>query len=330
MDKFQNKYNDYKRLIDDKTSSFIQKNEPVTLYKPLKYILNGGGKRIRPVLLLFSCEAAGGNPLDAVNAAIAVEILHNFTLIHDDIMDNADSRRGKETIHKVWDSNVAILAGDNLVGLAYESLLKTQSADISKVVKEFTTGIIEVCEGQSFDKEFEIRKDVTLTDYMMMIDKKTSKLLETSAAIGALIANANPDEYDALKLFARNLGLAFQIQDDLLDILGDEKKFGKKIGGDIIEGKKTYLLLKAIELVDKEPDKSRVLKIVSDSGIRPGFEKEIENIKKIYSDYGVIKEAREEIEHYTKEAENYLSVFRNNEAKEMLKWFSRMLLGRSH
>jgi geranylgeranyl diphosphate synthase type II len=330
MDKFQNKYNDYKRLIDDKISSFIQKNEPVTLYKPLKYILNGGGKRIRPVLLLFSCEAAGGNPLDAVNAAIAVEILHNFTLIHDDIMDNADSRRGKETIHKVWDSNVAILAGDNLVGLAYESLLKTQSADISKVVKEFTTGIIEVCEGQSFDKEFEIRKDVTLTDYMMMIDKKTSKLLETSAAIGALIANANPDEYDALKLFARNLGLAFQIQDDLLDILGDEKKFGKKIGGDIIEGKKTYLLLKAIELVDKEPDKSRVLKIVSDSGIRPGFEKEIENIKKIYSDYGVIKEAREEIEHYTKEAENYLSVFRNNEAKEMLKWFSRMLLGRSH
>ncbi len=330
MDKFQNKYNDYKRLIDDKISSFIQKNEPVTLYKPLKYILDGGGKRIRPVLLLFSCEAAGGNALDAVNAAIAVEILHNFTLIHDDIMDNADSRRGKETIHKVWDSNVAILAGDNLVGLAYESLLKTQSADISKVAKEFTTGIIEVCEGQSFDKEFEVRKDVNLDEYLMMIDKKTSKLLETSAAIGALIANANPDKYDALKLFARNLGLAFQIQDDLLDILGDEKKFGKKTGGDLIEGKKTFLLLKAIELVNKEPDKSRILKIVSDSGIKSGFETEIENIKKIYVDYGVIKDAREEIERYTKLAENYLSVFENDEMKEMLKWFSRMLLGRSH
>ena len=330
MDKFQTKYNDYKRLIDDKISSFIQKNEPAALYEPLKYILEGGGKRIRPVLLFFSCEAAGGNPLDAVNAAIAVEILHNFTLIHDDIMDNADSRRGKETIHKVWDSNVAILAGDNLVGLAYESLLETQSSNIVKVVKEFTTGIIEVCEGQSFDKEFEVRKDVTLNEYMMMIDKKTSKLLETSAAIGALIANADEDKYDALKLFARNLGLAFQIQDDLLDILGDEKKFGKKIGGDLIEGKKTYLLLKAIELVNKEPDKSRVLKIVSEGGIKSGFETEIENIRNIYDDYGVIKKAREEIEHYTKEAENYLSVFGNDETKEMLKWFSRMLLGRSH
>ncbi len=329
MDKYLQKYNGYKKLIDDKISSFIKKDNPASLYKPLKYILDGGGKRIRPVLLLFACEAAGGYPEDALNAAIAVEVLHNFTLIHDDIMDNADSRRGKDTIHKKWDLNVAILAGDNMVGLAYKALCETNCKNISEIVKEFTNGIIEVCEGQSYDKEFELRNDVTLDEYLMMIDKKTSKLLETSASIGALIANESGNKYNALKLFAHNLGIAFQIQDDLLDILSDEKVFGKKKGGDLIEGKKTYLLLKALELVKSEPDKSRIMKIIADNGIKTDIERNITQIKKIYQDYGIVESAKNEVERYTKEAENYISIFEDNDTQNMLKWFSRMLLGRS-
>ena len=330
MNKYQQKYNKYKELIDNRISFFIKKDEPVSLYKPLKYILEAGGKRIRPVLLLFACEAAGGKPENAVNAALAVEVLHNFTLIHDDIMDNAGSRRGRDTIHKKWDSNIAILAGDNMVGLAYKALCETENVNILAIVKEFTNGIIEVCEGQSYDKEFESRNDVTLEEYLLMIDKKTSKLLETCAAIGALIANNSTEKYDALKLFARNLGLAFQIQDDLLDILGDEKKFGKTKGGDLIEGKKTYLLLKALELVDKEPDKSLLMKIVNDNGIKINIDNTIAKIKRIYLKYGVVESAGYEVERYTKEAENYLSVFKDDDTKAMLNWFSRMLLGRSY
>ena len=329
MDKYLQKYNGYKKLIDDKISSFIKKDNPASLYKPLKYILDGGGKRIRPVLLLFACEASGGNPENALNAAIAVEVLHNFTLIHDDIMDNADSRRGKDTIHKKWDLNVAILAGDNMVGLAYKALCETNCINIFEIVKEFTNGIIEVCEGQSYDKEFELRNDVTLDEYLMMIDKKTSKLLETSASIGALIANESGNKHNALKLFAHNLGIAFQIQDDLLDILSDEKVFGKKKGGDLIEGKKTYLLLKALELVHKEPDRSCIMKIVKDNGIKTDIEKNIAQIKKIYQEYGIVESAQNEVERYTKEAENYINIFEDNDTKNMLIWFSRMLLGRS-
>jgi len=329
MNEIQKKYIAYKNIIDNKIISFIEKTTPESLYQPIKYILAGGGKRIRPVLLMFACEAVGGNPENAIDAALAVEILHNFTLIHDDIMDNASFRRGRETIHKKWNENIAILAGDNMVGLAFQSLLETKSQRIQEIAKEFTKGIIEVCEGQSYDKEFEARKDVTIEEYIFMINKKTSKLLEVCTGIGALIGNADDKKYSALKNYALNLGIAFQIQDDLLDISGDEKKFGKKIGGDIIEGKKTYLLLNALNMVNKEPDKKIILEIIENNGLKTYNKDIIDNIRRIYNEYGVVRVSQIEIKKYTKEAEKYLDVLETPDSKEILKWFSRMLLGRS-
>lgn len=228
MNKYYDRYINYKTQIDERLFNFIEEEHPKSLYEPLKYILSGGGKRIRPMILIFCCEAIGGTIEDSIDAAVAIEILHNFTLVHDDIMDNADTRRGRATIHNKWDLNIAILAGDELIGLAYKSLLMTNSPNIGEIARVFTNGIIEVCEGQSYDKEFESRESVSVSEYLMMIRKKTSKLLETCAAVGAYIGNGSPEQVENLMNYAKNLGLAFQIQDDLLDITADENAFGKK------------------------------------------------------------------------------------------------------
>jgi len=322
-------YSDYKKRIDDILASSIDKKEPRTLYEPLKYVLEGGGKRIRPMMVIFSCEVAGGSPEDALNASVAMELLHNFTLVHDDIMDNADTRRGRGTIHKKWNDNVAILCGDHLIGLAYMYLLKTKSGRLDEIVKAFTEGIIEVCEGQSYDKEFEVRRDVTLDEYIMMIGKKTAKMLETSAAIGALIGSGDVEQVENIKKYASNIGLAFQILDDLLDITANESEFGKKSGGDLVEGKKTYLLLKAREVVNDKADKEKIENIIINNGLGKVNDDKIYEIKNIYEKYGVINSAQKEIEKYTLLADRYLNTFPDGEAKERLKWFSKMLMSRS-
>jgi geranylgeranyl diphosphate synthase, type II len=326
MINYEKQYSRYKNIIDKKLDGFISKKYPVGVYSPLKYILSGGGKRIRPVLLMLCCEAAEGKIKYAKNAAIAVETLHNFTLIHDDIMDNADTRRGRETIHKKWERDTAILSGDALLGLAYESLLKTKSPRIGEIARVFTQGTIEVCEGQSYDKEFELKKNVSLDEYIMMINKKTSQLLVCCAKIGVLIGNGKKVILDALANYALNLGLAFQIQDDLLDVFADEKKFGKKIGGDIREGKKTYLLLRGLETVKNKKDKTLLESIIKNKGLKK--ESEILEVKKIYEENGVIDSAIKEIESYTSLANSYLEKIKNKNSKEMLMWFSYMLLKR--
>ncbi len=327
MINFGNRYSKYKSLIDKNLNSFILKKFPSGIYDPLRYILSGGGKRIRPVLLMLCCEAAEGKAKDALSAALAVETLHNFTLIHDDIMDNADTRRGRETIHKKWDRDTAILAGDALLGLAYDSLLKTNSPRIGEIAEVFTNGIIEVCEGQSYDKEFETKKKVSLGEYIMMINKKTSQLLVCCAKIGVLIGNRNKSLLDAVENYAVNLGLAFQIQDDLLDIFADEKKFGKKIGGDIREGKKTYLLLKGLEIVKDKKDKALLESVIANKGLKK--ESDILAVKKIYEKYGIIDFAGNEIEKYTARANGYLNKIKNKNARFMLSGFSYMLLNRN-
>ena len=327
MNDYYEQYINYKTQIDERLFSFIDKEQPKSLYEPLKYVLSGGGKRIRPMILILSCEVFGGKLKDAVDAAVAIEILHNFTLVHDDIMDNADTRRGRDTIHKKWDTDIAILAGDELVGLAYKSLLKTKSHRIGDIAKAFTEGIIEVCEGQSFDKEFELRRDVKLEEYIMMIGKKTSKLLETCAVIGTLIGNGTKEQLETMRKFAENIGLAFQIQDDLLDIIADEKKFGKKIGGDLREGKKTFLLIKALEIVKESDDRRKLQSVIVNKGVKS--ESEIIEIKKIYEDNEVISSAQKEVEEYTHKANDFLEKISESDAKEMLKWFSQLLLGRS-
>lgn len=322
-------YLQYKKRVDEILSGSVKLQKPETLYNPIKYILSGGGKRIRPMMVIFACEAAGGKIDDALNASVAMEMLHNFTLVHDDIMDNADTRRGHETVHKKWNENVAILTGDQLIGLAYSYLLKTKSPRFREIVKSFTEGIIEVCEGQSFDKEFEERKDVSLDEYLMMIRKKTAKMLETSAVIGALIGNGSEEQINNIRNYAANIGLAFQIQDDLLDINAVEREFGKKIGGDLVEGKKTYLLLRATEVVKDEKDKLKILNIINNNGLKSDDTDKISEIKNIYEKYSVIESAQKEIEHYTKLADNYLNTLPGGEYKERLKWFSEMLMGRS-
>lgn len=281
------------------------------------------------MMVLFCCEAVGGKFEDAMNASAALEMLHNFTLVHDDIMDNADSRRGRETVHKKWNSSVAILTGDQLIGLAYSYLSKTNSIRLDEITDIFTNGIIEVCEGQSYDKEFEARKDVTLDEYMMMIRKKTAKMLETSAAIGAIIGNADDVELNNIKNYAMNIGLAFQIQDDLLDVVADENEFGKKIGGDLVEGKKTFLLLKALESVKNPDDREKIMEIVLNNGLSEWDEIRISEIRNIYERHGVFESAQTEIENFTRLADEFLDTLPDGDPKERLKWFSEMLMSRS-
>jgi geranylgeranyl diphosphate synthase, type II len=307
--------------------SFIEKKIPSGLYEPMNYVLSGGGKRIRPMITILSCEAFGGKFDDAVHAAVAMEILHNFTLVHDDIMDNADTRRSLETVHRKWDVSTAILAGDGLLGLAYRSLLKTDSSRISEIAKVFTESMIEVCEGQSYDTEFENRNDVTHDEYLMMIGMKTSRLLEACSMIGVIIADGSAEDINIMRNYSENIGLAFQIQDDLLDITADEKEFGKMIGGDIKKGKKTYLLIKALEEAVKEDDRKILQKASSqNNGIS---DEDVLKVKSIYQELGIINDASQQVESYTRKANDFLEKLPSSDAKEMLKWFSGMLLDRS-
>lgn len=319
-------YLNFKKKIDDILFSLIDRKYPATLYEPIRYLLSSGGKRIRPMMVMFACEATGEDPEKSVNAAVAMELLHNFTLVHDDIMDNANTRRGFQTIHKKWNENVAILTGDLLIGLAYKYLFKTETLRLKETADEFTGGIIEVCEGQSFDKEFEERDNVTLDEYMMMIKKKTAKMLEISAAIGALTGNADKDLLNNLKKFALNTGLAFQIQDDLLDITADESELGKKIGGDILERKKTFLLIKATETVSGA-DRNLIMDIINRPDLNISDEI-ILQVKDIYIKQGITEAARSEIEIFTNKADDYLSNIKNNSSVDRLKWFSAMLMER--
>ena len=199
MKPFIVQYQRYKDIVDRQLRLSIKKNEPRSLYQPVQYVLSGGGKRIRPLLVLLACEAVGGSTRQAQHAAVAIEILHNFTLVHDDIMDNAPSRRGRPTVHTKWDTSIAILVGDELVALAYRELLKTQSPYIARVADIFTEGVVEVCEGQAYDKEFEARKHVSLEEYLLMIGKKTGKMVSVASEIGAVIGGGSAAEIRALK-----------------------------------------------------------------------------------------------------------------------------------
>jgi geranylgeranyl diphosphate synthase type II len=324
MKSFNNKYLKYRTVIDQRLSAAIRKNEPVSLYEPTKYVLAAGGKRIRPLLILLSCEAVGGSMNQALHAAVAIEVLHNFTLVHDDIMDNASSRRGRATVHVRWDTNTAILVGDELVALAYRELLKTRSRAIAHVADVFTEGVVQVCEGQSFDKEFETLNDVSLNDYLLMISKKTGKLFSVSSEIGALIGGGTEREIRALRAFGTSLGRAFQIQDDLLDIMADEQELGKRIGGDILEGKKTILLIQAFERA-KGKDRTVIRTVIEKKRITP---KIIPVVKEIYERLGVIQSAKQWIDRDIRQATLQLMKLRDTQARTMLFRFSDMVLNR--
>lgn len=224
--------------------------KPAGLYEPIAYTMEQGGKRLRPLFVLISNQMFGGNPEEALPAATAIEIFHNFTLLHDDIIDRAPLRRGYETVYQKWNTNIAILSGDTMFAIAYGELAKSSPALLPGLMKIFTQTAIEVCEGQQFDIDFEEQNDVRLSDYINMIRLKTAVLLAASLKIGAIIAEAEADEADKIYQFGLNLGIAFQLQDDLLDAFGDQSVFGKQTGGDIAANKKTVLYLKALEKAD--------------------------------------------------------------------------------
>ncbi len=229
--------------------------EPQNLYTPVDYILQLGGKRLRPLLTLIACDVVSGSYEKALPAAMAVETFHNFTLVHDDIMDEAPLRRGKETVHEKWDINTGILSGDAMLILAYQYFENYEPIIFQKLAKLFSKTALEVCDGQQLDVDFETRNDVTISEYIKMITLKTSVLVGAALKMGAIVGEANKEEAQGLYNFGVNLGIAFQLQDDFLDTFGNPETFGKQIGGDIIENKKTYLYLKCLEVADKEDQK---------------------------------------------------------------------------
>jgi geranylgeranyl diphosphate synthase type II len=324
MDRYIKLYETERIKINIILSLALKNRNPISLYEPGSYILNSGGKRLRPLLVLLSAKAVGGKFNDAYNAAAAVEMLHNFTLVHDDIMDNADKRRGRLTLHKKYDHNTAILAGDSLLSIAYEFLLKDCNGNAKEVVRSFTHGLIEVCEGQSLDTDFELRKNVSLSEYIVMIKKKTAAMAEMCCKIGALLGGGTKDQVNALGKYGLNLGIAFQIQDDLLDISADEKEFGKTIGGDLVEGKKTFLFLEALEK-SKGDDRKKLLKVIERKGIRRN---QVLNYKMIYERLGVLDAARKEIRNYTHKALRSTNSL-NEENKKIFKWLADSLIYRT-
>ncbi len=319
--------------MDERLHSLVKQKSPKEVSDACRYVLSGGGKRVRATLVLLSCKAVGGNVRDAVDASAAVELMHNFTLVHDDIMDNAASRRGKPTVHTRWNANTALLAGDVLLGLAYRQALKTHSNRLQRILHVFTDGLLEVCEGQALDLEFEKRADVTVRDYFAMIEKKTGKLIATSTELGGLLGNGTQRQIAALRKFGHYLGRAFQLQDDLLDVVAEEKEFGKTIGGDIIEGKKTFLLLKSLERA-RGNDRRVLMRVMNRKSSTPLLtltekRNEVQAVTAIYTSTGTVASARKLIQLNTERADAMLQLLPASRVRSTLFWFSNMLLQRN-
>lgn len=275
----------YLQIIEEAIRSNAWKREPNGLYEPIEYVLSLGGKRIRPCLTLMACNLFSDNLNDAVTAGLALEVFHNFTLLHDDVMDNADTRRGYPTVHKRWNENTAILSGDAMLVEAYRILSGIKSPEFRKVLDIFTKTADEVCQGQQYDMEFETRNDVTLDEYMEMIRLKTAVLLAASLKIGAILGGATDTQAQLLYDYGINIGVGFQLRDDYLDSFGDTAIFGKKIGGDILCGKKTFLLLTAKEIAHNKTLDTLNYLLSSDN--KTSNQDKINGVIAIYKELGV-------------------------------------------
>ncbi len=318
-------YEAERKIIEARIKKLFKKKTLTTLYDPAAYVMESGGKRLRPALVLFSAMAVGGDKKHAYNPAIAVEMLHNFTLVHDDIMDNSALRRGRATLHTIHDVNTAILVGDVLLAASYEVLLDSIDHTIAKnTVSAFNTGLIEVCEGQSLDKEFERRNNVSIPEYYTMISKKTAALLQTCCKVGALVGGGSPAEVKALASYGTNIGIAFQLQDDLLDLMGDELSLGKRIGGDIIEGKKTFLILKALEKA-KGKDLKILKEFIKNKGAK---EEDIPLFRAMFEKLGVISDTEKEVKKFTAKGLRSLKPLRTKDAIDFFTCLANSLLKR--
>lgn len=315
----------FKEVLENFVRTINQKS-PKELYEPMQYILSLGGKRMRPMLVYMGNNLFGGNIIDAHPAALAVEIFHNFSLVHDDIMDNAPLRRGHVTVHKKWNNNIAILSGDALLVKAYEELVKAKAEHIKPLIQLFNKTAIEVCEGQQLDMNFESILDVTTNEYIHMITLKTAVLIGAALQMGAITANASEENAKHLYEFGKNIGIAFQLKDDILDAYGDPEKFGKQIGGDIINNKKTWLLIQALNQSSGK-EKEKLLYWLSQKEF--DYSEKIEAIKTVYAALNILQQAEEEMNHYYELALKHLSEISVEENKKQeLKSFAQALMNR--
>ncbi len=316
----------------DKVNDYIRNirypETPDGLYAPIRYTLDLGGKRIRPALMLMAYNIYKEEVDAILPNAVGLETYHNFTLLHDDLMDRADVRRGQPTVHKKWDDNTAILSGDAMLILAYKEMCKNASPFLPKALDTFTEATLGVCEGQQYDMEFERRNDVREEEYMEMIRLKTSLLLACALKIGAQLAGAGDEDADNLYLFGEKMGLAFQLQDDLLDVYGDPAVFGKKIGGDILCNKKTFMLINALNMSDEE-QKSRLNSWIEAKDFIPA--EKIAAVTKIYDEVGIKEVCEKKIEALFAESIACLDkVAVADEKKEPLRTFAYNLMGRKY
>ena len=301
--------------------------EPASLYEPIKYILTLGGKRLRPVLTLMSADFFGGNYTKALDASLAVEMFHNFSLVHDDIMDNAPLRRGHQTVHEKWDVNTGILSGDAMLILAYQLFETYEPKVFMQLAVLFSKTALEVCEGQQYDVDFETRNDVTISQYIKMIEYKTAVLIGASLQMGAIIAEASESCQEKIYAFGKNLGIAFQLQDDYLDAFGNPLTFGKQVGGDIIANKKTFLYLTALQ----KSTHSEAQELSSLFATMPKDPSDkITAVKEIFVSSGAAKATEDEIVRYTNTSISLLQDIKISEQhKDTLKSFADFLMNRN-
>ena len=299
-------------------------SEPKLLYEPVSYTLSNGGKRMRPLLVLMGCKVFSEDVSQAIHPAIGIEIFHNFTLLHDDIMDNAPIRRGKPSVHNKWNNNIAILSGDAMMILAYQELCKTDASVLSQILEVFNKTALEVCEGQQLDMDFETSETVSIADYINMIRLKTAVVLGGGLKVGSIIGKADAEQANLLYQFGLNTGIAFQLQDDILDIYGESHKVGKQKGGDIISSKKTFLLLKALELAEGEQAKDLRKWLNSDAETE-----KVNAITEIYDQLGIRKLAEERMWQYYNAGISNLNLVQGDDAWiNMLRSFSHNLMHR--
>jgi geranylgeranyl diphosphate synthase type II len=296
---------------------------PTSLYDPIRYVMRIGGKRVRPLLVMLAAGTLGRRDTAVLDVAVAVELLHNFTLVHDDIMDRDDVRRGHPTIHSKWDEGTAILAGDALIGVAYRCLSRIEHSEMGELIRTFTDAVVEVCEGQALDKEFEGRDTVTLAEYEDMIARKTGRLLSMSARIGGLAAQGSPQQVDALEAFGAYLGKAFQIQDDLLDYMSTTDALGKAVGSDLAMHKSTFVTLMAKQMLSGN-SLMRLNEILAN-----GSPDLVGELQRLLTDGGVLAEGERQVEELVHKAEAALADMPSAEGVSQLLTFANWILRRT-
>jgi geranylgeranyl diphosphate synthase type II len=302
--------------------------KPASLYEPVKYVLSIGGKRIRPVLMLLGYNLFKDNPFDIMMQALGLETYHNYTLLHDDLMDNADLRRGQQTVHKRWDANTAILSGDSMLVLAYQRMLQCDPRHLPQVMALFTETALEIGEGQQYDMDFETRNDVTEDEYIEMIRLKTSVLLACALKIGAIMGDASEQDADLLYRFGEQIGLAFQLQDDLLDVYGDPKVFGKAIGGDILSNKKTYMLINAVNRANAG-QRAELMKWIEAKDF--DRQEKIAAVTRLYDEIGIRQLCEEKIHFYFQRGKALLEqVSVESGRKDQLRRYTAEMMNRQY